>query len=731
MQYWVSWLLIPLGLASALCGCSSRESEDVSPGCYGRAIRPDELPASLRLDPLPKEQRPVFADDVRMREVGGESRPALPGVRPGDAFRRLDLELPRDARAPFRRRIDLAGGRYQRAEQVLIAPRIHTAEWQSLRPVYATIERDAEGRYAMLELNLSPFSTHRGSAKIIATVYVVPDSRRVLHETAPLELPTRSAWLAFALGIPEAARPLGPIRFELSACRGEQCRCLHQEVVDPATENGREWQERRLPLEGLEGQGVRLRFTSEAIGPEPTSVSLGQWTRPRLLKEGGARGAGERNLLLISLDTLAARHIEAYGYGRRTSPFMSGELARRGVLFEQGVAASTTTAPSHMTLFTSLPPSVHTVASNLRDSGLPEGVPTLASTLRDAGYATGSINENGALSRRTGFGRGFDFYLERTGATFMHPEGFVKEVFTSGLRFMERHRGERFFLFLHTYEVHDPYTPPPAYARLFEEADDPGHPDNIEIGARRAKLFPVHYDREIRHVDDALRELFSRMETAGLLENTLVVVTSDHGEAFLEHGLMGHGSDVYQEAVHIPLFMMGPGVPEGLRIRAPVGLIDVMPTTLDWLNVSPPADLMGQSFAPLLRGEDSQQRFMNRVLVSEAWHPWGGAKGKRADIEAPVIAVRRGEYKLIRTKWSDGPRYEFYDLSKDPVEAQDRYDPADPRVAELQRLADAYEEASARIVRARGFPPLIAERATLEDVAPDRREALKALGYIE
>ncbi len=739
----VASLLLLLGLATGVWGCPSSAPEPGQAACIGRAIAPGALDPGLRLESLPEADRPEFADIVRVREIAGEPRPVLPGVRAGDAFGRIDVDLTHATRAPFVQRIDLSAGRYQGAHAVWVAPRLRVAQWHTLDPVRLEVEDDG-ARYATLTLDLSAFAGGAEDAKLTAMVYVVPEPNIVRFQTRPLSIPANAGWLAFAMGIPEPARDAGPLRFRLEACRAGQCACLHEEVIEGRGEAGAldaggaggvdaAWHERRLAIPELAGTSVALRFTSQPVDSHTGALALGQWTRPRLLATVAPEAKVPPNVVLISLDTLGARHMEAYGYARATSPFASGVLAARGVLFENAVAPATTTAPSHMTLFTSLPPSVHGVVSNLLERALGEGVPTLASLLRDAGYATASINENGAMTRRAGFDRGFDFYVERTGATIMNPEGFVDEIFETGLRFMEGHRAERFFVFLHTYEVHFPFQPPARYAGLFAEGDDPNHPDNVALGAHQAYFHPVLYDREIRRVDDALRGLFASMEAMGLLENTLVIVTSDHGEAFLEHGLVGHGSDVYEEAVHIPLLVAGPGVAAGRRVSEPVGLIDIAPTVLDWLGVPRPPELMGRSLAPFLRDADVSPEavYAGRALVSEAWHPWGGAPEERGEIEAPVIGVRVGHTKLIRTKWPSGPTYEYYDLAQDPRESQDRFDARDPQIAALVQIADAYEAEQAEIVRARALPPLETGRASAEDVAPDRIEALKALGYIE
>jgi arylsulfatase A-like enzyme len=245
-------------------------------------------------------------------------------------------------------------------------------------------------------------------------------------------------------------------------------------------------------------------------------------------------------------------------------------------------------------------------------------------------------------------------------------------------------------------------------------------------------MYPVLYDREIRHTDAQLERLFDRLSEAGQLENTIVVVTADHGEAFLEHDYIGHGSDVHEETTHVPLYFVGPGIEAGRRIDVPVGLIDLMPTLLDLVGVAlPDATLMGRSLAPLLRGADDGAALARRPIVSEAWHPTASGRRGAEAIVPPTLAVRRGPHKLIRYKGPEGARYAFYDLSSDPREQRDRFAEGGAEVDALRAIADAYEAQSAALAARLGLPPLVTEAPDVEDMDPQRLEALRALGYVE
>jgi arylsulfatase A-like enzyme len=574
--------------------------------------------------------------------------------------------------------------------------------------------------------------------RLDVTLSAAPVRSRRVHVSRLIRVPTNRPWLQYAIGVRESAASQGAVEFRLDVCRAGECECLHQETLDPADPAQLGWRDRMLPLDDWAGDPIRLRFETRALAAPEGGYLIAHWEQPRMLHEATERGPGRHDLLLISIDTLRADHLSAYGYGRETSPYMAGVLSPRSTIFEHAVAPATATAASHMSLFTSLLPSVHGVTSNVARRALPAAVATMAEVLRDRGYVTSSVNENGALTSELGFGRGFDYHRQYRGTNILRPDGFVSDVFDSGRRFVEAHRSQRWFLFLHTYQVHAPYRPPRETLSLFQDGDDPKHPDNQRVGVDALASYPVRYDREIRHVDTQLGQFMSELEAAGHLENALVVITSDHGEAFGEHGTVGHGKDVFQEVTHIPLILMGPDIPEGMRVAQPVGLIDVLPTMLELLDITAPKELTGRSFAPLLSPSDDQDRWDDVAIVSESWQRSARPAAGGMLVELPVLAVRRGHLKLIRTKVDDGFRYELYDLNADPHEQQDlwaagrgRSDELAIMASELKAIADDHQAKSATQAKQLGLPWHKASEVDPSQLSPDRAEALRALGYIE
>jgi arylsulfatase A-like enzyme len=283
-------------------------------------------------------------------------------------------------------------------------------------------------------------------------------------------------------------------------------------------------------------------------------------------------------------------------------------------VFEDVYSQSPKTTPSHMTLFTSLYPSVHGI--ELWDEGqagltLNPAVHTLAEVLKSAGWDTAAFTGGANLHRSRGFDQGFDVYRHSA-------------QLSRALAWLDAHRGHRFFLFFHTYEVHDPYLPAPHWQSKFVRGGAPrlletvgrlrknaggwtrAHRvfwESVTAGdANDRRTLSALYDAGIRTMDGrTLAPLLDRLDTLGLADDTLVVFTSDHGEAFGEHGAYLH-DDLYAGTLRVPLVLRFPGrVPPGRRVPDRVRLLDVMPTVLELLGVPAPAGLQGRSIAPLLR----------------------------------------------------------------------------------------------------------------------------------
>jgi len=438
------------------------------------------------------------------------------------------------------------------------------------------------------------------------------------------------------------------------------------------------------------------------------------------------------NLVLISIDTLRADHLSAYGYERPTSPALE-RLATRGVVFENAYANAPKTAPSHMTLLTGLLPEAHGI-HNLEEgesSAPPAAIPTLASILHAHGYRTAALTAGGELVPELGFDRGQDTFEVCDGAPHIFSRAEEKLV---------EFGKDPFCLFVHTYAVHDPYSPAEPYNTLWTDPAYRGRiPENADALMRAAgddwtakhdafwkRVDPSSsadlaelealYDGSVRMVDDLLGHLLAKLEAMHKLDRTLVVIVGDHGEEFREHGGFLHET-LYQEVLHVPFVILPPDDGwmgrlsrlRGTRASGVVSLVDVLPTVLDVLDIEAPVNLQGRSVLRVASGSDMADR-----TVLSAW--------PRSELRA----ARHGEWKLVRQGAIEGrsEHEELFDLAADPRETED-VSARRPAIRDALRreLDAASSESRALLARSGAKGPAIEMRDSV-------RHQLESLGYI-
>ena len=396
---------------------------------------------------------------------------------------------------------------------------------------------------------------------------------------------------------------------------------------------------------------------------------------------GGSRERGPapiplpRHLVLVTIDTLRADRVGAYGYAAARTPVFD-EVARGGVRFERAFATAPITLASHASLLAGLYPPGHGARHNgVRMAG---GTATLATHLRRAGFATAAFVAAFPLERRFGLDAGFDVYGDRLPR---RPDGRpgverpAREVVDEAIGWWPRGGGQRRFLWVHLFEPHAPYGDPATAA---------GRPATDR------------YDDEVAAADREVGRLLAALPIAAA--DTLLVIASDHGEAFGEHGELTHSLFVYDTTLRVPLVARGPGLPAGLVVSDPVALIDVAPTVTRLLGV-PPLDGDGIDLSPAFAG----RALPARDLYAESLAPlldfgW-----------SPLRAVRSGPWNAI-----EAPRPELYDVAEDPAELRHRNEP--------RTLAGLLE----RIGR---FGPALPAAAPSADA--DARSRLAALGYVQ
>jgi len=412
-----------------------------------------------------------------------------------------------------------------------------------------------------------------------------------------------------------------------------------------------------------------------------------------------------RNVILISIDTLRSDHLGCYGYARDTSPNLDA-LCREAAVFEQAISQAPSTLPSHASMLTSLLPSQHG-ASYARRQPLSDQAVTLAEVLEDHGFHTAAFTDGGQIAYRWNLHQGFEVY-----ETNHTKRVAFDRVVTEGLRWLDETRDEApFFLFLHTYEVHRPYTPSAKDLRSIGAAPYDGPLGGVvkirelerinrgllAIDDEDRSFIQAAYDAEIRSMDRALGFLLQALRERRLGKRTLIVFTSDHGEEFGEHGRMGWHSDrLFDEAIRVPLVFRVPGEQfSGKTIRRQVRLIDLAPTVLDILGLESPAPWQGVSLLPLVRGEEVDPLLAISQVEKEP--------------DPPIEALRTGRWKLYAGK--------LYDLQLDPAE---RFDASTGRTDLVRALKFRLSELTAG-------GELAAEPIELD---PETRERLEALGYL-
>jgi arylsulfatase A-like enzyme len=452
-----------------------------------------------------------------------------------------------------------------------------------------------------------------------------------------------------------------------------------------------------------------------------------------------------RNVLLITIDTLRADHLGSYGYHLETSPTMD-RLAAKGVRFADATVQWPKTWPSMASMLTATYPVTNGIQAFPRRP-LPAVNVTMAEVLRSSGYQTGAVVSNVNLGKEFAFDQGFDHFVESwvdevvrlTGqATFENAPGKVKRytnatiVTDQGIDLLDRfaaNADKPYFLWLHYMDPHGPYLPPAVYDGLFKGAHRrqavalkrvPSYQRQKDpsTGAVSNDLgfYKAQYDREIRYFDDELDRFLVALAKRGLRDNTLIVLTADHGESLDEHRyFLAHGKLPYQPTASVPFMMVLEGrIPAGKVISYPVGMIDMLPTVLELLELPLPPQLQGESLMPLVAGQPGGSPYV--FLESGYANP-------------PAVAVRSGDWKLVHYRAekearSHGGAIELFDLADDPGEKKNLA-AANPKVVEYLRGAiDDW---------LRTTPGLGQEGGTIEiqDLDEQTKEMMRALGYLK
>ena len=380
-----------------------------------------------------------------------------------------------------------------------------------------------------------------------------------------------------------------------------------------------------------------------------------------LLSCGGSPQLGFRpNVILVIIDTLRADHLSCYGYERPTSPTIDS-LARSGIRWEHFQAQAPWTLPATATIFTGLSARQHGTYRRLDgDHMLHSEVPTIPVIFAEAGYETFGIFNVALLNEQHGFARGFHHYS-------CNDYGVLRagETVDEFLQWLNTRENDRPFLaVLHIFDVHQPYDPPEPYDNMFYPEDTLKtvyweiSQDGQIMHPERLPHYLSRYDGGIAWVDSQLERLFRSLRSTEYSPSTIVMVTADHGEEFLEWGWVGHGGNLYQEMLHVPLILSGPGIESGKVATEPAGQFDILPTLLDLCRIETSCRFTGISLL------DDSSRRIRPLPASELMF-----KGHML-AAPPLAAVVYGDMKGVVTRRGSTDSYFMFDLSADPGEQQ-------------------------------------------------------------
>jgi len=409
--------------------------------------------------------------------------------------------------------------------------------------------------------------------------------------------------------------------------------------------------------------------------------ALGIW----FFLTGGLFGKRIRHVVLISIDTCRADRLGCYGYDKNTTPNIDS-FAEDSVLFKSVVAPIPFTFPSHLSMMTGTIPPYHGVHDN-EGRPIPDSHLTLAEILKEQGYKTAAIIASYVLNAKFGLNQGFDSYTE------FKDDSYAPTVFVNGRRasetgrltteWLEENRHNKFFLFVHYYDAHFPYDPPEPFDAEFK---DP-------------------YDGEVASVDESVGRIMEKLKELGLYDNTLIIITSDHGEMLGEHEEEGHGYYIYESAIKVPLIIKIPGSRKHRIVDDTVGLIDIFPTVCSKLGIAVPQFIQGVDLFGYFEGKgvgEDRYQYTESLTATK----FGGNS---------LLGVVRGKWKYIQTT-----RPELYNVEKDPGEENNLIE-QEPKRAHLMQgnlkyIMDSYLGGIAK--------------PDNSDVDFETRKKLESLGYI-
>lgn len=454
-----------------------------------------------------------------------------------------------------------------------------------------------------------------------------------------------------------------------------------------------------MPLTQADSCAVRLRRT--LIKAFLIFTFFGLSLIFSLLSQGGETAQAQNNqnqpnIIFVIFDALRADHVSAYGYPRLTTPVIDSRLAAKGVLFSEATALSSWTKTSNASMLTSMLPMELFAEWEEADAPLLRSKTLLAEYLRDDGYATAGFIDSWYMRPQFGFDQGFDAYeiagVDGDSINNLAMNWLDKNGYELG------HSNSPLFLFLYYYDPHSWYVPPPPFDTLFDPdytgsltGELYGHGKDVISGdlvlsERDREHLLALYDGDIAYSDHLFDRMLDDLEKRGLLENSLIVFSSDHGEMFGEHDKWLHHNALYEEVLRVPLiFRYSEVLPEGQVFDVPVDHLDVVPTILDLAGISIPPHLRGRNLVPLMTGTQPSlpERPIYAVMAGEN-DPDGNAYWIAP--RQNLYSIKDDGYKLIHQQQSDPAGNELF-----AVEAETIFERANVAGTEPERAAAMWD----------------------------------------
>ena len=408
-----------------------------------------------------------------------------------------------------------------------------------------------------------------------------------------------------------------------------------------------------IPLDRFSRQAVTV--TLRAVGG---AVRVAKAELRRTPAQTDAPPPKVENVVLVLVDTLRRDRLKTYNRHSLVETGSVDRLAKRSLVFRNAFSQSNWTKPAVASLLTGLYPRSHTATTH--DAALPKGIATLPAHLQAQGIATAGFSANGYITSRFGFGEGWNRLAEYGSKT--HPTR-GRYLMQDAIRWMTFAGDQRFFAYIHTVDVHAPYRSPFSIWRRYDSLDYRGvvrqrqtasllnriRAKTILLNLRDRRRLNALYNGAISYHDKDIGFLTDALRRMGRLKDTAVIFTSDHGEEFFDHGSVGHGHSLYEELVHVPLMVRLPSGVHG-EVDAPVGLVDLLPTLCEWMQVGPPPRIQGRSFANVLDDDPASRD----LIISES-------------PSQKSVSIRHPRFKAIMR----GFEVALYDLFTDPGEDAD------------------------------------------------------------